>query len=252
MIEKKDAERWLDTIDGINQAVQIRDEEKATILADLTPVYGRLDEFKATANSMRVTNYTDANRATLLIKSIKADVEIIEHTLAGPIDRLFSMHRAWTKVRAIFLDVLNPAAKTLQNKVIEWEETELRKANAERARLQAIEDERARKGQARLAAEAAKLKSPEKKAERLEQAAAVQPVVVQIEAPRATGIKGGLRAASKVWVVDKIDMGQFLAAAIMDENIQGFITIEQGKLQRAKAVNKMLTIPGVTFKEITR
>jgi hypothetical protein len=63
---------------------------------------------------------------------------------------------------------------------------------------------------ARLEREAAKLKTPELKAERLEQAAAVQPVVVQVVAP-VTKVADEVKR--ELWRAECVDMAALIRAA---------------------------------------
>jgi hypothetical protein len=217
-------------------------------VALLKPIAETIPAALAYADSVTVTNAAEAEAAAdardKMLADAKAAKETINEFNGGIINKLFLLHLKWTAFRGLF-DPLETAAKKTKAAIIKWQEDEERKARAEEARLQAEADERARKERERLEAQAAKLKTPEKQAERLEAAAAVVAPVVRVERPQTTV------SVQKRWVVAAIDTPAFLAAAAADQagTMIGFIEVKENALARAKAANPAMNLPGVTFEQ---
>lgn len=237
----------LESVVADTRALTVQDAEKAALVATLRPIAERLDVYVDEAARIKVATEADAARADTLREGIIADQKAAEAALrefnGGLIDRLHKAHRGWTGLLARFSDPLAASAKQIKGKIMAWQEAERRKAEAERARLQAIEDERARKEAARLAALAAQRKTPEVKARYEEAAAAVAPTVIHVAAPK------GPVAGRRVWKVVNIDLDGFLEAAARDTNLRGYIEVKTTALERAKAANPMLAVPGVVYEQ---
>ena len=227
----------------------IADAQKAKLLEVLKPIADGIAATLATADRVAVVDKASADHAAALRDAILADAKTAETALRdfdnGLIDRLHKTHRAWTALLSAFKSPLEDAAKLVKGKVITWQEAEAEKARAEQARLQAEADERARKLKEQLEREAAKLKSPEKKQERLEAAAAVVAPVVHVAAPVAA-VKTQRR-----WFVAGVDKAAIIKAAAADSLgiLNGFLEINATALQRAKSANPELQVPGVTFEQ---
>jgi len=159
-------------------------------------------------------------------------------------------HEAWKSIVALeksFLDPLKNAETSVKQKMLGYQRQENRKAAAEQARLQAEADARAEKERERLLKEAAKLKTPELQEQRLQEAEEVEaPVItVQTEVPKVDGISS--RRAWKAEVVNKL---AFLEAAINDQNLFGFVIIDEKALIRvAQATKGQVNYPGIEFYE---
>lgn len=161
------------------------------------------------ANGLAVRNASDYKLAYEQIRNIKAARKRWTDYW-GPLKA--KAHAAWKEVVAKEkegTDVCDRAERMAKQKADAWRFEEERKAEEERRRLQAIADEKARRERERLEKEAAKLKTPELKEERLEQAAAIEAPVVEIAAPvEVEGV-----AIRKVWKARLVDMDKLIAAA---------------------------------------
>lgn len=226
--------------------LSINDATLAEAVAILKPIADGIPGIIERAKSLTVANAADAADAAILRDMILAEHKKAYNTITefdgGIIDKLHKLHRRWTALRGAFAP-LESAAKQIKGKIIEWQESERKKAEAEQARLQAEADERARKERERLEKEAAKLKSPEKIQERLDAAASVVAPIVRVAAPTAA-VK-----VQRRWVVAMVDKQKFFAAAAQQQMLQGFITVNESALARAKAANPMMEIEGVTFEQ---
>jgi len=161
-------------------------------------------------------------------------------------------HQAWKEIcnkENRMLDPLGKAESEVKTKMLTYQRIEEEKRQAEQRRLQAIADEKARKERERLEKEAAKLKTPELREQRLAEAETViAPVIqVQTETPKVAGI-----STRKIWkseVVSKID---FVKAAATDPNILALLEIDVAKLNKiAQATKGQIQYPGVRFYEET-
>jgi len=139
---------------------------------------------------------------------------------------------------------LAQAEEIAKIKCLTYQRKQEESAEKERQRLQAIEDERARKEKERLEREAARLKSPEKKEERLEQAAAVTAPVVEVaaEIPKVAGA-----AARKTWKHEIIDLNKFFGFVIDSRRTDLVLPNEKVLAAYAKAMGEQAQIPGVRF-----
>ena len=228
-------------------SLAVQDAERAALVATLQPIALSIAHAKHYAESLKVESKEDADLAASQRDIFTANAEKAETAINdygdGMIGRIFALHRRWTGSRNSIVDPLKGAAKTVKQKIIQYQEAEAEKARKETARLQAIEDERARKEAERLTKAAEKIKSPERKLERLEAAAAVVPTVVRV-APPVASVK-----SQKRWRVASIDRKAFFSAAANDPNLQGFVTINEAALAANKSRNTMMSVPGVAFEQ---
>ena len=228
-------------------AISVPNPVRVALVADLGPIASRLAGYQRTAEDIAVTTEDAEKVASTVCAEIAADIAAVKgHEVLSKItDGLHKLHRRFTGLRDAFVAPLEASRKQIKGKVIVWQQAEQEKAQKEQARLQAIADEKARKERERLEREAAKLKTPEKIEQRLEQAAAVIAPTIVVQAP-----KSSVRM-QKRWVVKSLDLAAFLQACIADGNLLGYITIDMNKLTRSKAANTLLDIPGVVFEQKT-
>lgn len=227
-------------------ALTINDAALAEAVKTLKPIADGIPDAIERSESLTVSSANDADEAAKLrdaiIEAHKTATKTINEFDNGIINRLHKLHGRWCALRKPF-ELLEGAAKTIKQKIIDFQEAERKKAEAEQARLQAEADERARKEKERLEKEAAKLKTPEKIQERLEAAAAVVAPVIRVAAP-VSAVK-----TQKRWTIASIDKAEFLAAAAETPMMQGYIEIIESALVRSKAANELLEVPGVTFEK---
>jgi len=80
---------------------------------------------------------------------------------------------------------------------------------------------------------------------RVEAAAAIFAPVVTVAAP-----KSGMRT-QKAWKVKSVGSAFFEALATQP-GLRGYVDVKYSNLERAKAANSSMEIPGVVFEQITR
>jgi len=159
-----------------------------------------------------------------------------------------SVASAWCGFEKKLL-AISDSRHIVRQRVIDWQEDERKKAEAEQRRLQAEADERARKEQAALLKKAEAAKRDTTKERYVEQAQTVVAPTVTVEAP-----KSGLRGVARVWKIASMDEDAFFAALAQRKDLRGFVSIDKTKTQmeRAKAANALMEIPGVVFEQRVR
>lgn len=235
----------LDVVMAGTNRLMVEDNKRAVLVATLIPIAQRIGELIAYANVVKVETAAEAEDAANNRNMMMADSATAEKALrefdSNLVERLHKTHRAWTALIGKFTDPLGDAAKKVKQKIIAWQTAEAEKAERERAALQAKLDEDARKERERLEREAAKLKTPELKQQRMEAAAQVVVPVVQVAA-LAKAVKTQAR-----WFVVGVDKAVFVKAAAKDKSLLGYVEVDKGKLERAKAANSELECAGVNF-----
>lgn len=145
-------------------------------------------------------------------------------------------HKAACAARKRIMGPLAEAKKAVNTKMMHFLDSERRKAEEERRRLQAVVDEHARKEREALEAKAAKAKKPETQQKHLEAAAAVVAPVVQV--PSAAPVVEGFSTV-KTWkhrVLDPLDVPR------------RFLMVDEKKLaQYARTMKEGAEVPGVEF-----
>ncbi len=201
----------------------------------------------ATANSLTVTNAEEYSYGTDFLKKIKEAQKKVTDYFSPMKTRA---HETWKQICNQENEVLVPlksAEDTTKRKLIDWKMEDDRKREAERRRLQAEADERARIERERLEKQAEKLKTPELKEQRLEQAQnTVAPVIeVQTAVPKVEGI-----SMRKTWKAELTDKTAFVKAAANDPNLMALLSVDMSALNKiATATKGGVTYPGVRFYE---
>lgn len=228
-------------------AVAVPEPIRAALVRDLGPVANALAIYSKWAQ-LPVTNEGEAKDAADHCQSIAIDIKAVQNceVLSKVTDGLHKLHRQWTGLRDLFIAPLERDRRTIKNKVIAWQEGERRKAEELARKLQADADAKAAREREALLKKAAAMKTPEKQEALREQAAAVIAPTVTVQAA-----KSGLRV-SKAWVVKSIDEAVFYEALAHNSDLRGYVEIDKTRLARVKAANPSVTVPGVTFEQITR
>lgn len=223
-------------------AVIVSNEVKGKLVADLRPVAERMAGYASVAASVSCINESDANELATVIQSIDSDIKAVEgcDVLTRTISGLHGLHRKWTALRGLFTGPLNRDKRTIRSAVTNWQVVQDRAAAERQRQLQADADAKARKEREALEAKAAKYKTEEKREAMLAQAATIIAPTVTVQAPKAI-------ATRKIWKVKDVDMKALLAAAASDANLQGYIEVSLSRIERSKAANPGLTIPGIVF-----
>ena len=234
----------LETLESVEESV-VKPGAREKIVADLMPVYERLEKWQGAAQEIEINTEDENAEAVAIIELIDDDIKAVkEHVILETWTTAFNkLHKACTGLRKRFVEPLEASRKQIKGKVMDWQMAEEEKAAAEQAKLQAEADEQARKQREKLEKEAAKLKTPEKKEERLEQAEAVVAPTVRVEPPKRA-VKMQMR-----WFASVVDASAFLAACVERPELQGYIEISESKLARGKSANKLLEAPGIVFEQ---
>ena len=279
----------LDVMEQETADIAITSQVKAALELTLRPVADRLAEYQQAAQSIVVANKADADGATEICDKIAADIKTVksDDVLSKITDGLFRLHRRATAFRELFLAPMERDRKAIKGKVLAWQASEAAKAAAIQAKLQAeadakaareretqeaearrqrqIEEDARRKAEearraaaAAQGAEKARLQAAANAAERAANAAQVkaetrEEAAASVIAPTVVvqAAKSGLRV-SKAWKV-KGDIGEaFFAALASRPDLRGYVDIKTTNLERAKAANPSMTVPGIEFELITR
>jgi len=230
-------------------AVAVPNAIREQLIAELGPIADRLEGYVTYANNIKVSNDAEAVDAVAMCNQILADAKLVKaHDMLTQITSgLHNLHRRWVGLRDAFVTPLEASRTTIRSKVLAWQAAEQAKAAAEQRRLQAEADEKARRERARLEAEAARLKTPGKQEARLAQAASVTAPVVMVTAPKVE-----MRGVSKVWKIKTFDQDVFFAALAARPDLRGYVEVEQARMERSRAANPTLEIPGVEFHQVIR
>lgn len=224
-------------------ALAVQDQKRAALIATLKPIASGIGDLYQYSIDVRVTDESSAKKAAEVRDHMLSCASLAETAIrefdGNLLGRLFNAHRKGTALIARFT-VLNEYARTVKQKILRWQQDEADKAEKERQRLQAIVDEKARVEKERLEKLAEKRVTPEVKEKYREQAAAVVAPVVFV-APPTKAV-----SAQKRWRVKAVDM----TLMGIPPSVQGYVEIKISNLERAKAANSMLEVPGVSFHQV--
>lgn len=275
----------VDTVLEESNAPLVNQDDGQKLLATLQPLVPLVTEYADWAEGLVVHNEAEAAEANARLKLIAGNKKLVETTISVHKEAAKKKHSLWCTFEQRFTNPLDAAYRAAKKKVQDWQLAEQEKAAAEQRRLQAIADEKARKERERQEQEARRQREIEEAARReadekrrlaekaegdekrrlqeeadrkereankaavkadtkAEQAATTAAPTINVAAP-----KSGVRI-QKRWKVKTINRPAFIAAAAVDANIQGFITIEETRMERAKAANPSMTVPGVEFHEV--
>jgi hypothetical protein len=199
----------------------------------------------AWAEGLKVQSRDDYQGAIAELGRIKATRAKIVEYWAGAKAAAYS---AWKQVVAKekqMTDICDKAERMVKDKALAWKGVADRLAAKEAAKAQAIADEKARRERERLEREAAKLKTPEKVAERLAEAEMVQAPVVAAADPTA-GVQGA--ATRKTWKGEVTDLAALLQAAVPGSVAAGLVMANQKAIDGlARATKGVVSVPGVRF-----
>jgi len=197
------------------------------------------------ASGITVTDGITYSAAAEFLKELKtAQAKVVK--FFGPMKQ--KAHAAWKEIVASESNVLNPlkaAEGSIKNKMLYYDDERKRQAAEEQNKLQKIADAKAEAERMRQIKAAAKLKTGSLREERLAEAdEVIAPIIhVQHETPKVTGISS--RTAWKARIINKQD---FIRAAAADQNLLGFVTIDQTALNRlAQATKGQLNYRGIEF-----
>ncbi len=198
------------------------------------------------AGSLVITDAKSYEVAATAEERIKARIKAVEDRFA---DAKKAAHAAHKQITGLVNELTAPmveAAGIIRGKRRDWQTEQDRIRREEQARLQAIADEQARKERERLEKEAAKLKTPELREQRLEQAASIAAPVVEVAMPKPNVGRQALRTR---WVARLVDKAALIKAAANGNQIADMmLAFDQATATRqASACKDAITVPGVEF-----
>ena len=214
-------------------------EVKAT--TEIVAGVGSLEQW---ANTLVVQSQDEYESAMQYTKGVKAMRKTIVDFFA---DSKAKAHATWKAIvgnekhMTDRLDIVEAKAKRALMAYVQAEE---KKRSEEQRRLQAEADAAAAKERARLEAQAAKLKTPEKIAERLEAAEAIVAPVVQV-ASVVQPVQG--TSIRKLWKHEIVDMQAFFAHCLETKRFDLIVPNDKALAAYATAAKEMATLPGVRF-----
>lgn len=192
------------------------------------------------AAAMVVTNAEQYAVASEFLKTIKGAQKKVVDFFAPMKQKAHEAHKAITQQESATLKPLQDAETSLKRNLLTfYNEQERIRIEAQR-KLQAEADEAARKERERLEREASKLKTPELKAERLEQAASVIAPVVSVAsvAPVVSG-----QSIRKTWTAKVVNL---------ELVPREWLVVNEKALDAfAKATKGAVKVAGVEFVEVS-
>ena len=275
--------------DTNSSAIAVTDPIKAEIIEAFGPIATRLEGYDRLATAMMVKSEEDAQECADQEALIQKDIKAIKdnETLTRITDTLHKLHRRWTGFRSEFDKSLTASKKGFRTKRIAWEDAQAVLAAKEQARLQAIEDEKARKLKEKEEALAQKQRDKEEAARKAEQDALrkaqeatneEERKKAQAEADKAAKQASAAQAKAEAredkadsvattqvsvnapkssgrrrtaWKVTGFDKEAFFTALATRPDLQGFVEIKQTAIERSKAANPMFECPGVTLTKVS-
>jgi hypothetical protein len=165
-------------------------------------------------------------------------------------------HDAWMEIRGTELELLAPlqeAESEVKQLMARFTEIENRKRQAEEDRLRHEAEQRAEAERKRLLAQAkaaAAAKAPNKSAELVRRAEAVE--VAHVHVPERVPIVEGVQAR-KVWELQSVSKRELIQAAASNLDLERFLKVdEQAVRQAVIASGGALAIPGVVAVQVTQ
>jgi len=210
---------------------------------ELTPVVQQ-------AGSIIVTTPEAYTGAADFLKAVKAAQKRVTEFFAPLAAKAHEAHKAITTKQAETMKPLQDAEATVKRKMLDYAEEQERIRQAEQRKLQEQADLAARRERERLEKEAAKLKTPELRQARMEQAAAVVAPVVEVASVRPV-IAG--QSIKKTWRVTSVTDRKALVMALMGfPDWEAYVELNMGQLDKFAARTKgSVMLPGVTFAEVS-
>jgi len=197
-----------------------------------------VDGIAVQANALAIVTPEDYQAASAWLTAVKAAQKRVTKLFG---DMKAKAHAAWKSVVAeesAAMKPLDEAEGMVKRKMLAWQQAEEAKRLAEQRKLQAEADAAATRERERLEKAASKLKTPELREARLEEAAAVVAPMVTI--PVATPVIKG-QSTRKTWRARVVDVAivprEYMV--VNDQALQAF----------ARATKGAVAVPGVQFRE---
>lgn len=181
------------------------------------------------ANGLKITNNEEYSSAVEYLKGIKSLAKRAADFFKPLKQKADEAKRVILDAEKQIVNPLTQAESIAKNKMLAFTQEQERGRRAEESRLQAEANETARKERERLEREAAKLKTPEKREERMEAAQAVVAPVVHV-APTVQPVAGA--SIRKLWKYRVTDINAVPRdwMQINDKALASFATSTKGQV----------------------
>ena len=220
------------------------DPDREAIVRALASVVKRLEVLPTTVYGLEVTDETSLRKAEYIMEEISDLSKLTEDALSEQVSKAFQTHRRWTGLKGLLLNPLGVLKTNVKRKVIFHQETVIKAADAQRRKLQAEADEKARREREALEKKAAEAKRPETQEKHREAAELVAAPIINVEVPK-TSVRINYR-----WTAEVKNFSDFFKAISDDSQHQGFVKVELSKLARAKSANDRFEVPGIVFRKV--
>ena len=197
------------------------------------------------AEELEVRNESDYKSVFEVVKQIK----VIRNKWLGYWGKIKKdAYNTWKDIKEKENEVVKICDETermAKDKAGSWRAKQEAIAEEQRRKLQAEADRRARIGRERLEKEAEKLKTPELKEQRLEEAAAVIAPEVKVESPaKVEGV-----SYRKKWCVELIDIDALIKEATKPNSIARTLVDfnQQAGDKLAQQTKGVIQVPGLKF-----
>jgi hypothetical protein len=221
-----------------NQERDEMSEEQAEYGIQAAEVRTEVEAMVAKANAMVIASQQDRTTAGDIIREAKRRAAAVIASFDESVKAAYAAHKAATAHRAKFLEPLEQLEKILKAKVVAYDQEQARlRAEAER-KARAEAEAAAERERVRLLKEAEKLKTPELKAARIEQAEAVVAAPVDLP-PEPEKVKGESYQVT-------------YDAEIVDANLvpRAYLVIDMQALRKVgQATKGKQDVPGVKWVE---
>lgn len=270
-----------------SESLAIAGDLKQGLVLQLAEIGERIPSYEAEAKTFQCLNAHDAAHADSQLAAINADLKAVNDksgVLARITKAAHDFHRRMTGFGGEFTTPLEAVKAKYKRERDDFDRREAAKAEAERQRLQAIEDERIRKirqaeeqkaatqrkieedarreaEQKRREAEqasAAERKKLQEEADKLERQAETARVRAEVREEKAAtqvatvinvAVPVARKGARPQVYVESIDLALLLPAIAKDPSLHGLIDADALKepIARMRRANSTYALPGVTF-----
>lgn len=201
----------------------------------------------AWSNELKIATTEDYQSAIYKLQEIKKVRERWKSYWSEIKQKAYSAWKAICQKENDGLIIYDKIENIIKSKALSWKQEQDRKAADEQRRLQSLADEKARKEKERLEKEAANLKTPEKKEERLEQAASVQAPVITVANPVAD-INGA--HSRTTWKAELVNMADLISAATPGSVAASFLQFnDRAANSFARSTRGNVPVNGIRFYE---
>jgi len=208
--------------------------------------HGNIEKLETWSRELVISTSTERAETIIILKNVKTTRQRFVDLFANIKDKTYTAWKAVVAQEKSFTDRLNAVEKQGKEAVKLFDRQEEERRLEKERRLNAEAAEKARKERERLEREAAKLKTPELREARLEQAAAIVPPTIHIESDI---VRNG-DSTSRSWKAKLTDLDSLIEAAAKGNSLaRSFLSFDQKVADKFASATKGLQIqcPGVEW-----